>query len=113
MNLEVEHGQNMSKPKQTTTVSFRDIRKIPQGFMDSTHPKMWVEMGQAFPYQLQPSAMAMAAYFWPSWVIPSPELPGAWAAAEAFYLPGLAPMAGAPGGPKSPARMVTGHHRSW
>jgi len=56
MNLEVEHGQNMSKPKQTTTVSFRDIRKIPQGFMDSTHPKMWVEMGQAFPYQLHPSA---------------------------------------------------------
>ena len=55
MNLEGEHGYG-SKPKQTTTVSFRDIREIPRGFMDSNHPKMWVEMGQAFPYQLHPSA---------------------------------------------------------
>ena len=38
----------------------------------------------------------------PSRVIPSPELPGAWAAAEAFYLPGLAPMAGGPRGPQGP-----------
>ena len=56
--------------------------------------------------------MAMAAYFWPSWVIPSPELPGAWAAAEAFYLPGLAPMAGAPGGPRAPGLPRPNGHRS-